>query len=336
MFSALNFIRKNVAYFVVLVIIIGLLNVYFFGGFSVPKIALVLIVIVLVVFPVMINTNFGEVIKHIKEPRPVFCSLLINFIISPFIAYGLSKLFLAEQPELFAALMLISLIPTSAMSAVWTAFAGARMETALYLIPANLLISAFIALPFVLPLFIGDAIEINRFLILEKILLVFVLPLIVGDIVRRIIIKFKGRDYFKDRIKPELGGVSAFGLLILLFLVMSSKRNAILFSDLSLIYKIIVPVISYYFLMYVLSWLWAKLLVWRRILPPEKAIVIIFTSVTRHVNITLAIILSAFAVAESQLMVLVAVVAFLVQIPSMAFYATHFGKKFVGASVDEA
>jgi len=230
----------------IVAIVLGLANLKLFGGWDLPRPLLVGIVIFLVIFPVMINTRFDELFFHLKEPRPVFCSLFLNFFISPLIAWIGVSLFLKGEPELASAMYLIALVPTSAMSAAWTAFSGARMATVLYLIPTNLLFAAFIGLPFIFPLLMGDAVDVNKWAIIKNILLVFLTPLILGDITRRLIIRYKGAQVYQNRIKPELGGISGLGVLTLIFLVMSLKRNAVLLNNLDVVWIVVVPVILYY------------------------------------------------------------------------------------------
>ena len=327
--KTLDFVKNNIQYIMIVIIAIGLSNVYFFGGFDTPKNILIAIVVLLVIYPVMINTKFEEVVSHIKEPRPIFCSFFINFMISPLIAFGIGILFLSDQPVIFAALMLLALIPTSSMSAAWTAFSNARMSTALYLIPANLIFAAFIALPFIYPLFLGDAIEINRLTIIKNILLVFLLPLILGEFTRRIILRYKTPEYFKNKIKPNLTGISSVGILILLFFVMSLKRNTLLLENYSLIFTILIPVVLYYIFMYTISIIWAKFSIKRKILSPDKAVVLIYTSTARHINISLALVISAFAIEQASVMILLLIIAYIVQLPSLAFYAQHWGEKMI-------
>ncbi|MGM0787220.1 MAG: arsenic resistance protein [Thermodesulfobacteriota bacterium] len=275
----------------------------------------------------MINTRFDQLFFHLKEPRPVFCSLFLNFFISPLIAWIGVSLFLKGEPELASAMYLIALVPTSAMSAAWTAFSGARMATALYLIPANLLFAAFVGLPFIFPLLMGDAVDVNKLAIIKNILLVFLTPLILGDITRRLIIGYKGTQFYQNRIKPELGGISGIGVLTLIFLVMSLKRNAVLLNNLDVVWIVVVPVLLYYLLMYALSVLWSLFLIRRGAMPGEKAVVIIYTSVARHVNICLALVLSTFPMESASLMILLLIVGYIIQVPTLAFFAQHYGKK---------
>ncbi len=327
MTSLLAFVRKNLHWMMLGVIGLGLANLRLFGGWEIPRALLVGIVIFLVIFPVMINTRFDELFSHFKEPRPVFCSLALNFLISPLLAWVAVALFFKGQPELASAMVLLSLVPTSAMSAAWTAFSGARMATVLYLIPANLLFAAFIGLPFIFPLLMGDAVDVNKLAIIKNILLVFLTPLILGDVTRRVIIAFKGMETYQKRIKPELGGISGLGVLLLIFLVMSLKRNAVLLNNLDVVLSIVVPVFLYYLLMYVFSGLWALLLIRRGVLPGEKAVVIIYTSVARHINICLALVLSTFPLESASLMILLLIVGYIIQVPTLAFFAQHYGKK---------
>ena len=311
----------------IVAIVLGLANLKLFGGWDLPRPLLVGIVIFLVIFPVMINTRFDELFFHLKEPRPIFCSLFLNFFISPLIAWIGVSLFLKGEPELASAMYLIALVPTSAMSAAWTAFSGARMATVLYLIPTNLLFAAFIGLPFIFPLLMGDAVDVNKWAIIKNILLVFLTPLILGDITRRLIIRYKGAQVYQNRIKPELGGISGLGVLTLIFLVMSLKRNAVLLNNLDVVWIVVLPVILYYLLMYLLSVLWGLFLIRRGAMGGEKAVVIIYTSVARHVNICLALVLSTFPIESASLMILLLIVGYIIQVPTLAFFAQHYGKK---------
>jgi ACR3 family arsenite efflux pump ArsB len=327
--NPLDFVRKNLQYLMVVSLVAGLSVCFFLGGIQVPKWVLVTIVIVLVIYPVMINTRFEEVFSHLKEPRPLFCSLAINFIFSPAVALGLGHLFLSSEPNLLFALMLLAMLPTSAMSAAWTAFSGAKMATALYLVPANLVFAAFVGLPFVLPLLMGQAVQVNRTAIIANILLVFFAPLVAGDLTRRLAVRLKGEKWLQTKLKPQLGGISAASILVLIFLVMSLERNAVLMERPGLALLIVAPVALYYLAMYVVSILLSHRLTRKGVLPADRSVVVIYTSVSRHINIALALALSAFPVAQSASMVLLLVVAFILQVPTMAFYAQRFGAKFV-------
>ncbi|MDY6824244.1 MAG: hypothetical protein SWH68_10700 [Thermodesulfobacteriota bacterium] len=331
------FLKKNLHYFMVAAIVIGLLNVYVWGGVSIPKSVLIFIMIAFVIFPVMLNTRFEQIFAHFREPRPIFCSLVLNFIISPLAAFIIGRIFLADQPFLFVGLMLIALIPTSSMSIAWTAFAEAKVATALYLTPLNILFAAFVGLPVIFPLLLkGDMIAIDKVLVMKNILMVFFLPLILGSIARQGLIRWKGNDFFQQRIKPNAGTVAAAGILVMILLVMSQQRNTVLLNNYSVFIVGIVPVVLYYIVMYTASILWTKFLIDRGVLAGEVAVVLIYTSAARHINLSIAIALSTFAVEHVSLIMIVLIMAYLVQVPGLAFFAQKYGKLFVKSAGDGA
>ena len=206
---------------------------------------------------------------------------------------------------------------------------GGGGATALYLIPSNLLFTAFVGLPFILPLFIGDVMVFQKTNIIKTIFLVFIIPLILGDLTRRVIVRTKSLDFFNTQIKPNLGSAGSLGVLILVFLIMSLKRNAILLDNLDRIAVMILPVVLFYAMLYLISAAWASFLVKSKTLPGEKAVVIIYTSVARHINISLALILSSFSLEQSSSMILLVMTAYVIQVPSLAFFAEKFGKRIV-------
>ena len=268
-----------------------------------------------------------EVFKHFREPRPLFCSLAINFIVSPAIAYLLARVFLASHPEFFAVLMLLSLIPTSAMSVAWTSFSKANTATALYLIPINILVAAVIGLPFLFPSLVGSAMKIKPATIIINLTIVFFVPLILGDWTRKAIVRFKGDNYFETKVKPKLGNISALGILGLIFLAMSLPRNKMLLENGSLLLVVAIPVILYYVLLYIFSTAWSLLLIKRGILPGEKSVVLVYTSVARHINICMALIMSTFSLEQVAPMMLCLVLAYIVQVITLAMYAQKIGLK---------
>ncbi|MCF8028513.1 MAG: bile acid:sodium symporter [Desulfobacteraceae bacterium] len=328
------FFKQHLHYFIVCVLLAGLVNVYFLGGFNTPKAYLIFIVVAFVIFPVMINTDFWEIFDHFREPRPVFCSIILNFLISPAIAFMAGSLFLRDQPLLFTGLILISLIPTSSMSMAWTSFSNANLATALYLTPLNILFAAFIGLPLIFPLLADQFIEINTLMIVRNIITVFFIPLIIGGILRKLIIRFKGDAFFSSKIQPNVGIVSGAGLLVLIFLVMSQERNAMLLENYRALVFAVIPVILYYALMYAVSVFWMKQLVSRHVIDSKKGLVLVYTSVARHINIAIAIALSSFTVDQGAAVMFVLIIAYLVQVPGLAFFAQKFGKNFIMKTTD--
>ncbi|MCF8024974.1 MAG: hypothetical protein K9K82_05755 [Desulfobacteraceae bacterium] len=98
-------------------------------------------------------------------------------------------------------------------------------------------------------------------------------------------------------------------------------------NNLDVIWGIVLPVALHYLLMYAFSVLWSLFLIYRGAMEGEKAVVIIYTSVARHINIYLALVLSTFPLESASLMILVLIVGYIIQVPTLAFFAQHYGKK---------
>ena len=318
-------IKESLHIYMVLTIILAIANIHITGGFVVPRTVLISYVVLLVIFPVLINSRIIEVLKHFKEPRPLFCSLTINFIVSPAIAYGLAKLFLMAYPETVAALLLLSLVPTSAMSVAWTSFSKGSTATALYLIPINIVFSALVALPFFYPVLVGGAMQIKTTAIILNLAIVFFVPLILGDFTRKAIVRRKGNAFFMQRVKPVLSSVSALGVLGLIFMAMSLPRNKMLFENTSLLLAIALPVLLYYAALYFVSGLWSMRLAKRGVVPGDKSVVLVYTSVARHINICMALVMSTFSLEQAAPMMVCLIIAYVIQVISLAIFAQRIG-----------
>ncbi len=308
-----RFVKNNLPYIILVMMILGLVNGYF-NGVSYLKV-LITPVLFLMVYPMMINLNLARVFHHLSNPKPLLLSLIINFLISPGLAYVISKVFLAGHFELMMGLILISLIPTSGMTASWTGLAKGNMEMALIMISANLLLSILI-IPVYLKLFLGQLVAINTVVIIKSLLKVVIIPLILGDLTRRFIISKYGERKFKE-IKPNFGGISALGVAIIVFIALSLKSKIIL-GDLSLVLTAIIPLVVYYGLLLLIS-----VSIGNRLLNYQDKIALIYGTQMRNLTVALGLTLNTFG----GLAVFLIALAYIIQVPIGAFYMHIIKKK---------
>jgi ACR3 family arsenite efflux pump ArsB len=173
-------------------------------------------------------------------------------------------------------------------------------------------------------------------MIVKNIFTVFFIPLILGGIARKLIIGFKGEKYFASRVKPGTGTVSAAGILLLIFMVMAQERNTTLMENFGALLLAVIPIFLYYLFMYGASVFWMKQLVKRGAVDGKKALVLVYTSVARHINISMAIALSSFAVDQAAAVMFVLIIAYLIQVPGLAFFAQNYGKNFISRTAGAA
>ena len=93
-----------------------------------------------------------------------------------------------------------------------------------------------------------------------------------------------------------------------------------------MIWTMLLPVGLYYLMMYGNQYQLGPFSGRSRGLSGDKAVVLVYTSVARHINIALAVTLSTFPLEKVPMMALLLIVGYVLQVPSLAVYAQRFGR----------
>jgi len=308
-----GFVSAHLTKLILAVMVLGLLNAYFLGGIPF-NLGICAAASFLMIYPMFINVKVGDVVEIKNHKGAVALSLGINFVLSPLLAWGLGRLLLPDQPYMALGLMLLSLIPTSGMTATWTERSKGNLKVALSIIAVSLLV-VIAALPVVLPRIAGDLMTAGPFFILQRIMLVIVIPLVLGDVTRRLIVAKKGQEYFKSK-KPLFSGLSSTGLLLVLFLIMSLSANRMVLSNPRLVLSALVPLVTYYAVMFGSSTLLT------RGLDHGVATAVVFGTSVRYLALALGIAVPLLGSGSaSSLVVFVVALAFFVQVPASSLYS---------------
>lgn len=312
--NVLRWIKDKLPYLIMVMIAAGLINGYvnevsYLKNFLTP-------VVFLMIYPMMINLKITDVLAGFSAPKPILLSLLVNFVVSPLIAYVLSMIFFADYPMLTVGLVLISLIPTSGMTASWTGLANGNMKSALIIISVNLLL-AIVLIPVYLKLLLGKVVALNTMLVVMSLVKVVVIPLVLGDFTRRFLVKRYGIQKFKQ-MKPNFGGISALGVLMIVFIATSLKSKAIL-GDVQLVLAVVVPLAIYYGSILLIS-----NILGRKFLNYGNRVALIYGTTMRNLTIAMALTISSL---EGGLAVFLIAVGYLLQVPFAALYMRYLNWK---------
>ncbi len=307
-----GFVSRNLTKLILTVMALGLLNVKLFGGIPF-NIAVCATASFLMIYPMFINLKIEDV-KEVGHYRGVVAtSVLLNFVVSPLVAFGLGRAFFADQPFMALGLMLIALLPTSGMTATWTELAKGELKAALSIIAISLILIVA-GLPFALPLAAGDRLSVTPFFIFQRILLVIVVPLVLGDITRRQIIKRRGQPAFKQ-LKPVFSGLSSTGLLVVLFLIMSLDSNTLLLAEPLRALRALVPLAMYYVSLFAISTIVG------RFFSRAVGIALTFGTSVRYLALALGIAVPLLGSgSNSSQVVFVVALSFFVQVPLSSLY----------------
>lgn len=313
----LGFLQKNLISMVLLSIFLGIA----FGNFVDARFLQVLIfpLTFLMIFPQMVNLKVSTVLKK-PNTRLKIVSIILNFIVLPFFAFFLVKIFFPESPLDALGLMLIALLPTGSMTIAYTGMTKGNLPAAIRISVFSLILAAFVT-PIYLYFFMGAVVDINFLLVIEKILLIIFLPLSLGIITRYFVTKKIGEENYKEQFGKKIGVFSVVGVLGMVFSVMAMKAQFIVGNIEHALYNLL-PIFLFYFFAFGVSSILGKMF-----FEKKDALALVFGTSLRHLAIALAVAVTAFG-EDGLHIALIISIAFVFQVKMGAVYAKISDKIF--------
>ncbi|MBE9109229.1 arsenic resistance protein [Nodosilinea sp. LEGE 07298] len=318
MWKLLELIQKNLTWAIPASMILGIVVGY--STNPAPLKALIIPLTFLMVYPMMINLQVQKVFSG-QDYKLQLVTQLINFAIVPFFAFGMGKLFFADQPLVALGLLLASLLPTSGMTISWTGFAKGNLNAAVKMTVIGLILGS-IATPFYAKWLMGAAIEIPLADIFRQIIVIVFLPMLLGIATRLLLIRVVGADKYNKSLKQKFPAFSTLGVLGVVFVAMALKAEAIVSKPMILV-SFLVPLAILYIGNFALSTLVGKLLFKR-----GDAIALVYGTVMRNLSIALAIAITAFGGEQGSEIALIIAMAYIIQVQAAAWYVKFTDRIF--------
>jgi ACR3 family arsenite transporter len=231
-------------------------------------------------YPIMVKIDFGQVIKSAKTPKPVFLTLFINWAIKPFSMFAISYFFLGylfkgflpgteilangEEVELWrsyiAGTILLGIAPCTAMVLMWGYLSKGNDGLTLVMVAINSLIMLFLYGPLGGLLLNVNSMPVPWETMFLSVSIYVALPLIAGYLSRKMIIKYKGMDWFNNKFLHWLTPVSISALLLTLVLLFSFKGEVIINNPLTILWIAIPLTIQTIFIFVIGYFVFARLL----------------------------------------------------------------------------
>jgi len=274
----------------------------------------------LMVYPMMVTLNIKALHEGIKNVRLLFLAQCINFIVVPFVAYGLGLVFFRDQPYLALGLLLASLLPTSGMTISWTGFAKGNLAAAVNMTVIGLTLGS-LATPFYVQALMGAKVDVDLMLVARQILIIVFLPMFLGYLTRQTFLKKYGPQEFKKTWAPRFPSLSTVGVLGIVFVAIALKARGIADNP-AILGGIFAPLLIMYGLNFGLSTVIGKLFFKR-----GDAIALVYGTVMRNLSIALAIAINAFG-AKGADTALVIAVSYIIQVQSAAWYVKFTDRIF--------
>ncbi|CAL9554689.1 Arsenical-resistance protein Acr3 [Nocardiopsis dassonvillei] len=249
---------------------------------------LVLPALMLMLAAVFVQVDAAQVAEVRSARKVVAASLVLNFAVTPLLAWGLGAGLLGGAPDLRIGLLLLLVTPCTDWYLVFTRLGRGHMGAAAALLPVNLVLQLLL-LPVYVVLLGGEAAMVDTGTLVESVLLVLVVPLAVAVLARWATARFQGADR-RDRVLVGRAAAAVLPLLYLAVAAMFAGQARTVLAHAGGLAALVPPLVLFFVAAPLLALGTARLLG----LPADQRVTLTMTSVARNSPIALAIAVAAF------------------------------------------
>jgi len=293
------------------------------GKFTIAHVSIpIAICLFAMIYPIMVQIDFKEVIKAGKTPRPIATTLFVNWAIKPFTMALFAWIFLGIffapflSPELSsqyrAGLILLGVAPCTAMVLVWSYLAKGNMGHTLVMTAINSLTMVVLYAPLAVFLLGISGIVVPWETIALAVTVYIVIPLIAGYFTRSRAIKKRGIEWLNLRLAPRLGKAAIVALLITL-VILFSLQGFVIVEQPMVIGMIATGFFINILVVFAIAYLMSKLVR----LPYQDAAPTAIIAGSNHFEVAIAVSITIFGLTSGA--ALATVVGVLTEVPFMLF-----------------
>ena len=268
----ISFFQRYLTVWVILCMMLGILigrylpgipaflNRFAYAGVSSPM----AILIWLMIYPMMMKVDFQSIRNVSKNPKGLFVTWIVNWLIKPFTMYGIASLFFFGifrafitpdlAAEYLAGAVLLGAAPCTAMVFVWSTLTRGDPAYTVVQVATNDLIILFAFVPIVKFLLGVSNVSVPWDTLILSVILFVVIPLAGGMLTRSLVIRNRGKEYFENTFVSGFDGITTVGLLLTLVMIFSFQGNIILENPLHIV-LIAVPLILQTFLIFAVAYI---------------------------------------------------------------------------------
>lgn len=262
--------------------------------------------LVLMLYGLFLTTPLHDLRAAFQHRLFMLVSIVVNFVLTPLIAWGLGAAFLGAHPELWLGFILLMVTPCTDWVLAFTKVARGNLSIATAILPINLLLQV-ILLPVYILLFAGTIGSIPIGTLLESVGIVLVLPFGAALLSKAL---WQKRDRFQTVVLPFFE-TAQFILLLLAISAMFASFGSSIFAHRTLIIQLLIPILSLFAINYLIAWITCKLFSFTY----ADRVSLTMTVIARNSPLALAVAVTAFP--NEPLIALVLVIGPLIELPML-------------------